>query len=84
MPSDDEEEGEGGPADEEEQPTSQYRCVTWCKKSRRWRVYMRATGVGKNRVFFGSFDFEDEEEAARRQTGATDRLRQTSTKPQNP
>jgi len=35
MPSDNEEEGEGGPADEEEHPTPRYRGVCWRKREGR-------------------------------------------------
>ena len=52
-------------SDEEEHPTSQYRGVTWCKKRLRWEAKMSAVMAGKDRVYLGYYDFEDEEGAAR-------------------
>ena len=50
-------------SDEEEHPTSQYRGVHWSKKRLRWEARMSARMAGKDRVYLG--DFEEEEEAAR-------------------
>ena len=61
LSSDDE---EGGAADKKH-PMSQYRGVYWRKERLIWESNMSAKMAGKNIVFLGSFDFEDEEGAAR-------------------
>ena len=61
LSSDDE---EGGAADKKH-PMSQYRGVYWRRERLIWESNMSAKMAGKNIVFLGSFDFEDEEGAAR-------------------